>query len=149
MERRLTLAVAESCTGGAIAARLTQVPGASAFLERGYVTYSNRSKMELLGVEARVLETSGAVSEEVAQYMAEGARRAAGTDIGLAVTGIAGPSGGSPEKPVGLVFLALSGALGGRVRRVHFPGERQRVRIQACQAALEMLRQGLLEFPPL
>ena len=149
LERRLTLAVAESCTAGAIAARLTEVPGASAFLERAYVTYSNRSKLELLGVGSRILETAGAVSEEAARGMAEGARRAAGTDIGLAVTGIAGPSGGSPEKPVGLVYLALCGGLGDRVRRVHFPGDRQRVRTQACQAALEMLRRGLLELPPL
>ena len=149
VERRLKLALAESCTAGAIAARLTEVPGASAFLDRGYVTYSNRSKQELLGVKSQVLETAGAVSEEAARDMAEGVRRAAETDLGLAVTGIAGPSGGTPEKPVGLVFLALSGVLGDRVRRVHFPGERQRVRIQACQAALEMLRRALLELPPL
>jgi nicotinamide-nucleotide amidase len=111
------------------------------------VTYSNRSKAELLGVDPQLLESAGAVSEPAARAMAEGARQAAGTDIGLAVTGIAGPSGGSPEKPVGLVFLALSGAIGERVRRVHFPGERQRVRVQASQAALEMLRRALLELP--
>lgn len=148
-ERRLTLAVAESCTAGMVSARLSEVPGASAFLERGYVAYSNRAKEELLSIDSRLLEEAGAVSEETAQAMAKAARDAAGTDIGLAITGIAGPGGGSAEKPVGLVFIALSGVLGDRVRRVHFPGERQRVRHQACQAALEMLRRGLLGVPPL
>jgi nicotinamide-nucleotide amidase len=143
-ERGLTLALAESCTGGLLAARLTEVPGASAFLERGYVTYSNRSKSELLGVEPALVEARGAVSEEVAQAMAAGAARAAGADLGLGITGVAGPDGGTPEKPVGLVFLALSGALGERVRRAHFPGGRERVRFQATQLALEMLRRALL-----
>ena len=143
-ERRLSLAVAESCTGGMLASRLTQVPGASAFLERGYVTYSNRSKTELLGVGADLLERVGAVSEEVARAMAVGARAAARADVAVAVTGIAGPDGGSADKPVGLVFIALSGAAGDRVRRLRFPGDRDRVRAQACQAALEMIRRGLL-----
>lgn len=148
-ERGLTLALAESCTAGMVSARLTEVPGASAFLERGYVVYSNRAKEDLLSIDPRLLEEAGAVSEETAQAMAKAAREAAGTDIGLAITGIAGPSGGSEAKPVGLVFIALSGVLGDRVKRVHFPGERQRVRHQACQAALEMLRRGLLGVPPL
>lgn len=148
-ERGLTLALAESCTGGLLAARLTSVPGASAFLERAYVAYSNRSKVELLGVDQALLTSAGAVSEEVAAAMAAGARRAAEADIGLAITGIAGPSGGTPEKPVGLVFLALEGAAGRRVRRARFPGDRDRVRQQASQAALEMLRRGLLGLSPL
>lgn len=143
-ERGLRLAIAESCTGGLLAARLTEIPGASVILERAYVTYSNRSKTELLGVEPVLIETHGAVSEEVARAMAMGARRAAGTPIGIGITGIAGPEGGTPEKPVGLVYLALDGAAGERVRRVHFPGGRERVRFQATQAALEMLRRGLL-----
>lgn len=143
-ERGLTLALAESCTGGLLAARLTEVPGASAFLERGYVTYSNQSKIDLLGVDPQVLETQGAVSEEVARAMADGARRAAGSHLGLAVTGIAGPTGATPAKPLGLVFIAQSGVLGDRLRRLHFPGGRARVRYQACQAALEMLRRSLL-----
>jgi nicotinamide-nucleotide amidase len=148
-ERGLSLALAESCTGGLLAARLSQVPGASRFLERGYVTYSNEAKRELLGVEAETLSREGAVSEAVARAMAEGARRAARADVGVGVTGIAGPEGGTPAKPVGLVFIAIDGAAGSRVRRAHFPGDRERVRFQATQAALEMLRRGLLGLAPL
>jgi nicotinamide-nucleotide amidase len=146
--RGLTLALAESCTGGLLTARLTDVPGASRFLERAYVTYSNRAKAELLGVEAALLDSVGAVSAEVAAAMAAGERRAAGSAIGVAITGIAGPDGGSAEKPVGLVFLALDGAAGTRVRKAHFPGGRERVRYQASQAALEMMRRGLLGLAP-
>jgi nicotinamide-nucleotide amidase len=143
-ERRLTLAIAESCTGGLLAARLTEVPGASTFLDRAYVTYSNRSKVELLGVDPGLLESKGAVSEEVARAMAAGARRASGASIGVGITGIAGPDGGTPEKPVGLVYMAIEGAAGDRMRGAHFPGDRERVRAQAVQATLEMLRRGLL-----
>jgi nicotinamide-nucleotide amidase len=143
-ERALTLALAESCTGGLVAERLTRVPGSSAFLDRALVTYSNRSKVELLGVDPAVIEAHGAVSPEAAQAMAAGARQRSNTDVAVAVTGIAGPDGGTPDKPVGLVFVALDGAAGTRVRRLHFPGERDRVRYQASQAALEMLRRGLL-----
>jgi nicotinamide-nucleotide amidase len=143
-ERGLTLALAESCTGGLLASRLTSVPGASEFLERGYVTYSNQAKVELLGVDPALIEAHGAVSEEVARAMAEGARRAAGTDLAVAITGIAGPGGETPGKPVGLVFLALAGTLGDRLRRVQFPGDRERVRRQAAQAALEMIRRAVL-----
>jgi nicotinamide-nucleotide amidase len=143
-ERSLTLALAESCTGGQLAERLTAVPGASVFLERAFVTYSNRSKVELLGVDARLIETQGAVSAETARAMAAGARRSAGADVAVAITGIAGPDGGTPEKPVGLVFIAIDGAAGARVRRLIFPGDRERVRRQASQAALEMIRRGLL-----
>jgi nicotinamide-nucleotide amidase len=148
-ERGLRLALAESCTGGLLAARLSEVPGASHFLERGYVTYSNDSKRELLDVDAETLAGSGAVSEPVARAMAEGVRRKARADVGVGITGIAGPEGGTPEKPVGLVFIAVDGAAGSRVRRAHFPGDRERVRFQATQAALEMLRRGLLGLAPL
>ena len=148
-QRGLSLALAESCTGGLLAARLTDVPGASAFLDRAYVTYSNRAKTEVLGVPASLVASSGAVSEDVARAMAEGARRAAGTAIGVGITGIAGPDGGSPEKPVGLTFIAIDGAAGSRVRRSLFPGGRERARLQATQAALEMLRRGLLGVEPL
>jgi nicotinamide-nucleotide amidase len=148
-ERGLSLALAESCTGGLLAARVSQVPGASRFLERGYVTYSNEAKRELLGVEAELLAGEGAVSEAVARAMAEGARRAARADVAVGITGIAGPEGGTPAKPVGLVFIAIDGAAGSRVRRAHFPGDRERVRFQATQAALEMLRRGLLGLAPL
>jgi nicotinamide-nucleotide amidase len=147
-ERGLRLALAESCTGGLLAARLSDVPGASRFLERGFVTYSNEAKRELLGVDAETLARDGAVSEPVARAMAEGARRSARADIGVGITGIAGPDGGTPEKPVGLVFIAVDGAAGSRVRRAHFPGDRERVRYQATQAALEMLRRGLLGLAP-
>lgn len=144
ISRGLSLALAESCTGGLLASRLTSVPGASRFLDRAFVTYSNRSKAELLGVEDSLIASHGAVSEPVARAMAEGAARQAGADIGVAITGIAGPDGGTPEKPVGLVYIALAGRLGGALRRAQFPGERDRVRFQASQLALEMLRRGLL-----
>jgi nicotinamide-nucleotide amidase len=143
-ERKLTIAVAESCTGGLLSARLTELPGASAFFDRALVTYSNEAKVELLSVPAPLIAERGAVDEEVARAMAEGARRSARASIGVGITGVAGPDGGSPEKPVGLVYIALAGAAGERVRRAHFPGERERVRFQATQAALEMIRRGLL-----
>ena len=148
-ERGLTLSTAESCTGGLLAARLTEVPGSSAFFERGLVTYSNRAKTDLLGVEASLIDSVGAVSEDVARAMAAGVRSTSGADVGVAITGIAGPDGGSAEKPVGLVFIGLDGAVGTRVRRAQFPGDRDRVRYQASQAALEMLRRGLLALAPL
>jgi nicotinamide-nucleotide amidase len=142
--RRLTLALAESCTGGLLAARLTEVPGASEVLERGFVAYSNRAKSEELGVEPALVARAGAVSEAVAAALAEGARSTAGTDVGIGITGIAGPGGGTPEKPVGLVFVAIDGAAGSALRRCLFPGGRERVRFQATQVALEMVRRGLL-----
>ena len=143
-ERGLTIAVAESCTGGLLATRLTEVPGSSVYFERALVTYSNEAKVELLGVSADLIARKGAVDEEVARAMADGARRSARTSIGVGITGVAGPDGGTPEKPAGLVYVAVTGAAGERVRRVHFPGERERVRYQATQAALEMIRRGLL-----
>lgn len=144
VERGARLAVAESCTGGLLAARLTDVAGASRFLERGFVTYSNRSKTDLLGVAAETIEAHGAVSEPVARAMAEGARRAAGVEVGVGITGVAGPDGGTAEKPVGLVFIAIAGAAGDAVKRRQFPGGRERVRFQATQTALELLRRGML-----
>jgi nicotinamide-nucleotide amidase len=148
-ERRLTLALAESCTGGLLSARLTDVPGASAVLERAFVTYANRAKVEEIGVDPARLERHGAVSEETAAAMAAGAMKAAGVDVGVGITGIAGPDGGTDEKPVGLVFVATCGAAGTQVRRSIFPGGRERVRYQATQVALEMLRRGLLGLAPL
>jgi nicotinamide-nucleotide amidase len=145
VERGLTLAVAESCTGGLLGARLTEAAGATAFFERGFVTYSNRSKVEMLGVDADLIDEHGAVSEPVAMAMAEGARQqGAGASVGLAITGVAGPDGGSEEKPVGLVFLAVCGVTVPRARRVRFFGDRARVRFQSTQAVLEMLRRDLL-----
>ena len=127
--RRMTLATAESCTGGLIAAALTAIPGSSAVVTRGYVTYSNEAKAEMLGVPAELFGTVGAVSEEVARAMAEGAVRASGADMALSCTGIAGPGGATPNKPVGLVFIgcALRGAPARVARRV-FPGDRAAVR---------------------
>ena len=149
LERGLRLALAESCTGGLLAARLTEVPGASGFFERAYVTYGNQAKLDLLGVDPAALARAGAVSEETARAMAVGARTRSRTDIGVGITGIAGPDGGTADKPVGLVFIALDGAAGARTRRAHFPGGRDRVRFQATQAALEMIRRGLLGLSPL
>ena len=148
-ERSLTLALAESCTGGLLSARLTEVPGVSAVLERAVVSYANRAKVEVLGVDAALLERHGAVSAQVAAAMAAGIMKAACTDVAVAITGIAGPDGGTRDKPVGLVFVAISGAAGTRVRRNDFPGGRELVRQQATQIALEMLRRGLLGLPPL
>src|SRR6266542_1967748 len=107
-ERNQTLALAESCTGGYLAHRVTNVPGASAIFSAGFVTYSNQAKQQFLGVRAETLKQHGAVSESVAREMAEGARRVSHTDYAVAVTGIAGPGGGTPEKPVGTVFISLA-----------------------------------------
>ena len=124
IERKQTLALAESCTGGYIAHRITNVPGASAVFSAGVVTYSNEAKQRFLGVRAETLAANGAVSEPVAREMAEGARRAAQTDYAISVTGIAGPGGGTPEKPVGTVFIGLASAKETRVWRRFNPGER-------------------------
>ena len=149
VERGLRLSLAESCTGGLLSARLTEVPGSSRFLDRAYVSYANAAKVQQLGINPALLDDMGAVSEGVAQAMAAGARQKAGADVSVAITGIAGPGGGTPEKPVGLVFIAMDGVAGTRVRRCFFPGERARVRVQAVQAALEMIRRGLLALAPL
>ena len=142
--RRARVAIAESCTGGLIASRLTDVPGSSAYIHGGWVLYSNEAKAAL-GVAPGLIETHGAVSEPVAEAMAEAAREAADVEFGLAVTGIAGPDGATPGKPVGTVCLALAGATGPpRVRRVQLPGDRERVKFQASQAALDLLRRALL-----
>jgi nicotinamide-nucleotide amidase len=148
-ERQLTLALAESCSGGLLSARLTDVPGASAVLERGVVTYANQAKVDALGVPAELLAAHGAVSEEVAAAMASGVLAAARAGVAAAITGIAGPDGGTPEKPVGLVYVAIAGAAGTRVRKNLFPGGRELVRQQSTQVALEMLRRGLVGLPPL
>lgn len=131
------LVTAESCTGGGLAQLLTSVPGSSSWFERGYVTYSNRSKTEMLGVPAELIATHGAVSEEVARAMAEGAITSSGADHAVAITGIAGPAGGSPEKPVGMVWIAWS-ARGGdtRATRHRFPGNREQIRDASVRAAL-------------
>lgn len=145
--RGLKLALAESCTGGLVTARLVSVAGASAFLDRTFVVYSNQAKVEELGVAETTLQDHGAVSEETAREMAKGALAAARADVALAVTGIAGPTGGSADKPVGLVCFALEGALGQRtVRRVFPSADRERTIQQAANSALEILRRALVGF---
>ncbi|MBA4422846.1 MAG: competence/damage-inducible protein A [Syntrophus sp. (in: bacteria)] len=138
-EKRLSIAVAESCTGGLITDRLTDIPGSSAFLERGVVTYSNEAKIALLGVPEAVIATHGAVSAETARLMAEGVRRLAGTGLGLAVTGIAGPSGGTEAKPVGTVYVALADGEKTLCRHYALRWDRRRNKIAAAQTALLML----------
>ena len=143
-ERKQTLSIAESCTGGYLAHRLTNVPGASAVLLAGFVTYSNEAKADSLGVEANLIVEHGAVSRPVATAMAEGARKKAGSDFALATTGIAGPSGGSDEKPVGTVFIALASRdQPTQLQKRFFPEDRPTFKELTTQAALEMLRQRL------
>lgn len=137
------VSTAESCTGGLISACLTEMPGASRVFERGFVTYSNQAKSDLLGIPESLLLAHGAVSEEVARAMAEGALTHSAADMAVAVTGIAGPDGGSEEKPVGLVHLAVARKGAATLhRRVLFPGDRAAVRAATVALALEMLEHG-------
>lgn len=143
-ERKQTLAVAESCTGGFLAHRITNVPGASAVFSAGYVTYANEVKVAMLRVDPRLLVQHGAVSEDVARAMAEGARQQANATFALATTGVAGPGGGTKEKPVGTVFVALAAdGLATKTRSFHFPDDRPTFKELATQAALELLRRSL------
>ncbi len=142
-EKKLTLAVAESCTGGLITDRLTDIPGSSAFLERGVIAYSNKSKTDLLGVSEDVLRNYGAVSEQAAILMAEGVRSLGGCDLGLATTGIAGPAGGTKEKPVGTVFIALADGRKTICRQYSFRWERRRNKTITSQTALMILKRYL------
>ena len=135
-----TVATAESCTGGLLAERLTRVPGSSSYFLGGVVCYSNDLKTAWADVPAELIQSKGAVSPEVAQALAQGIRRRIGATLGIGITGVAGPSGGSPEKPVGLVYIALADANGSRDRTLRFPGDRERIRWHASQAALDMLR---------
>jgi nicotinamide-nucleotide amidase len=141
-----TLTVAESCTGGLLAERLTRVPGSSEYFLGGAVTYTNELKTRMLGVPEAMLREHGAVSEPVARAMAEGVRRALGSDWGIGITGVAGPGGGSDAKPVGTVHLAVAGPQDTDVehRKVRFPGNRESVRAQAAQLALDLLRRRLI-----
>jgi len=140
-----TLATAESCTGGLIGHRLTNISGSSEYFLEGAVTYSNEAKQNRLGVDPALIETHGAVSEPVARSMAEGIRHKSGSDFGLAVTGIAGPTGGSPDKPVGLTFIAVTGAQGTRCEQFRFHQDRVRNKERAAQAALNLLRLYILD----
>jgi len=138
--RGLTLAIAESCTGGLVGSMLTREPGASDFLLLDAVTYANSAKARVLGVDEDVLRAHGAVSHEVAALMAEGARRAATSDVALSLTGIAGPTGGSEEKPVGTVYIGVTGPKGTEVKHHVFPGDRPQIQTIAAYAGLKILR---------
>jgi len=138
--RGVTVATAESCTGGMIAAAITAIPGSSAVLDRGFVTYSNAAKTEMLGVPEGLIAAVGAVSEAVAARMAEGAKKRAGVEIAVSVTGIAGPDGGSEEKPVGTVWFGLANRKGEvRAHRKMFNGDRAAIRAAATSHALTLL----------
>jgi nicotinamide-nucleotide amidase len=139
-DRGLMVAVAESCSGGLLASRLTDVPGSSAYVERGVVCYSNRAKVELLGVAEELIREHGAVSEPVARAMAEGVAATAKTPVGMAITGIAGPGGGTPEKPVGTVVVAVTLHGVTRVRTLKLFGGREMIKFQSAQAAMNLLR---------
>ena len=137
--RQLRLCLAESCTGGMLSGILTEIPGSSTWFDRAFITYSNDSKQIMLGVSKDSLEQYGAVSEQIAQEMASGALANSLADISLSITGIAGPSGGSKDKPVGTVFFALSSKNNELVQGQLFAGERQSIRLQSCQFAIEQL----------
>jgi nicotinamide-nucleotide amidase len=139
------LATAESCTGGLIADRITNVPGASGVFIAGYVCYANQAKINMLDVDPKLVEKHGAVSEPVARALAEHARACAGSDYALATTGVAGPTGGSPQKPVGTVYIALaSDGLETIVKRFFFPTDRETFKQLATQSALDLLRRKIL-----
>lgn len=147
-QRKLKLVTAESCTGGWLAQVITSIPGSSRWFERGFVTYSNESKQELLGVKGETLTRCGAVSEEAAREMAEGALKYSHAQVAVAITGIAGPEGGTPEKPVGTVWLAWAGngqPTHGALRR--FAGDRTTIRWEAVKAALKGLLERLSHGP--
>jgi len=146
VERGLRVGVAESCTGGLITSRLTDVPGSSRYVDASVVAYSNQAKSDLLAVDPALIEQHGAVSEPVAIAMAHGIRQRAPADIGVGVTGIAGPTGGTPDKPVGTVAIAVASAAGCRVRTFRYFGGRALVKFQAAQSALDMVRRMLMEM---
>ena len=146
-ERKMTISVAESCTGGLIGHRLTSMPGSSLYFERGIIVYSNRSKVEMLGVNKQTIDSCGAVSDQAVREMAEGIKKTAKTDMGLAVTGIAGPSGGAEDKPVGTVFIGLS--VDGKILsgQYCFSGERDKVKLTTSEMALDWVRRYLNGHP--
>jgi competence/damage-inducible protein CinA-like protein len=148
LDRQLTISAAESCTGGLLLSRLTDIPGSSAYVLGGVVTYSNSLKVELAGVPAALIEAHGAVSEPVAAALAEGVRSRTGATVGVGITGIAGPSGGTPQKPVGTVAVAVAfDGRSTRVRTFSLVGSRSMVKFQASQVGLDMVRRILLETP--
>ena len=145
-KRGWRLSIAESCTGGLIGHRITNVPGSSDYFDGGVITYSNDAKIELLKVPEETIVTYGAVSSQTAVAMAEGIRKLRGIEVGIGVTGIAGPAGGTEAKPVGLVYIALSSPVRVECKEFRFDGDREMIKLQASEAALNMIR-GLLEEP--
>ncbi len=143
IESNISIATAESCTGGSLGKIITSVPGASSIYGYGFITYANEAKENLLGVPHEVLETVGAVSPETALAMAEGARRVSGSDIGVSTTGIAGPGGGTPEKPVGLVYIAIADKNGSEYRKLNLSGDRDEVRKKTCEEVFRLVRERL------
>ena len=143
-EKGLTISTAESCTGGLVAHRITNVSGSSDYFESGVITYSNEAKIDLLKVPEETIKTHGAVSGQTAVAMAEGIRILRNTDIGIGITGIAGPTGGTATKPVGLVYIALSASSCVECKEFRFGGDREGIKLKASEAALEMIR-GFLE----
>jgi len=142
-DRKFTLSIAESCTGGLVSHLITNVPGSSDYFDRGYVVYSNRAKTELLGVSEYTIKKHGAVSSNTAAAMAEGVKTKSGTNIGLSITGIAGPGGGAIEKPVGLVYIAVAGCKKTECKEYMFKGKREEIKLQSAKAALEFLKDYL------
>jgi nicotinamide-nucleotide amidase len=147
LDRKLTISAAESCTGGLMLSRLTDIPGSSAYVLGGVVSYSNSLKVDLARVPSALIEAHGAVSEPVAAALAEGVRLQTGSSIGVGITGIAGPSGGTPQKPVGTVAVAVASGTATRTRTFSLVGSRAMIKFQAAQMALNMVRRGLLESP--
>ena len=139
LSRNWTVSLAESCTGGLVCATLTELAGSSEWFERGYITYSNEAKNECLGVPSQLIESHGAVSEQVAKAMAEGARINSGSNVAISITGVAGPSGGSAEKPVGTVCFGWATESQTLTKTMHFDGDRQTIRQQATEFALAEL----------
>lgn len=144
-QKKLTIAIAESCTGGLVSNRITNVPGSSNYFERGIVSYSNESKIEILEVPKELIESVGAVSAEVVEAMAEGIRKLAHSDIGVAISGIAGPSGGTEVKPVGTVFIGISHEKGVNSRRFQFKGTREEIKLISSEVALDRIRKFILK----
>ena len=143
IENNISISTAESCTGGSLGKIITSVPGASSIYGYGFITYANEAKEKLLGVPHEVLETIGAVSSETALYMAEGARKVSGSDIAVSVTGIAGPGGGTPEKPIGLVYIAIADKDGSEYRKLNLDGNRDEVRAKTCDEVFKLINEKL------
>ena len=145
-ENNMTISTAESCTGGMIASAITNVSGASGFFGTGVVTYANEAKMKLVGVKKETLEKYGAVSEQTAMEMAEGVLELGNADVSVSVTGIAGPTGGTPDKPIGLVYIGVSGKHGTYAYKNNFAGSRDAVRMQTVERAFELVYDYLIKF---